>query len=96
MIFKRLNVDKLLDEQNQKNVPTKKSYFIPVFLISIIASICIAFIQIKLTILTLFAPAILVMLYDPPFTRKRNLFRILLLVYLVVLVGSTILWYVKG
>ncbi|MDA2164202.1 methyltransferase [Bacillus cereus group sp. Bc252] len=96
MIFKKLNIEKILDDQNEKDTPTKKSYFIPVFLVSIIVSICMAFIQIKLTIITLFAPAILVMLYDPPFSRKKGAFRLLLLVYLFVLIGSTILWYIKG
>ncbi|MGH0945267.1 methyltransferase [Bacillus mycoides] len=96
MIFKKLNIEKLLDDQNEKNTPTKKTYFIPVFLVSIIASICMAFIQIKLTIIILFAPAILVMLYDPPFVSKKVIFRLLLLAYLVVLIGATILWYIKG
>lgn len=96
MLWEKLNLEKLLNDSNNGSDDEeneKSTWFIPVFYVSILLALCIAFIEIKLIVITLFAPAMIVMMWKPPFKNKKRLFRIILFIYLLFLTIVTIWWF---
>lgn len=64
-------------QQRDKLLELKKKFgsgFIAVFYISILLSVCTFFIEYKYFLIVLFAPTIIVMLINPPFSEKRVCF----------------------
>ena len=66
-MFNKQQIDKLLELKKKFG-----SGFIAVFYISILLSMCTFFIEYKYFLIVLFAPTIIVMLINPPFSEKRG------------------------
>lgn len=96
MFIKKSKIDKLLGEdmEGNDNAENHNSLYLYVFYASIVLTIFVAFIEIKLLLLTLFAPTIIVFIINPPM-RSKFLFRLLSLIYLLFLISVTVLWYVR-
>lgn len=95
MLFKKLKVDQLLDETEEESTGNNSTAYIAIFFISIVAAVCMVFIRVEYFLLTLFAPAILIMVIRPPFQTKKGLFRVVSLLYLLFLLFITIIWASK-
>ncbi|MCY7780916.1 methyltransferase [Bacillus haynesii] len=91
-MFNKKQIDKLLEEN--KGEPNEKfgTGFIAVFYISILLSICTFFIEYKYFLIVLFAPTIIVMLINPPFSEKKGVFRFIAGLYLLLLALATYFW----
>lgn len=86
-MFNKQQIDKLPELKKKFG-----SGFIAVFYISILLSVCTFFIEYKYFLIVLFAPTIIVILINPPFSEKKGVFRFIAGLYLLLLVLATYLW----
>ncbi|OMI28806.1 methyltransferase [Bacillus haynesii] len=91
-MFHKKQIDKLLGENKEELNKKFGSGFIAVFYISILLSICTFFIEYKYFLIVLFAPTIIVMLINPPFSGKKGVFRFIAGLYLLLLALATYFW----
>ncbi|MCY8558139.1 methyltransferase [Bacillus haynesii] len=91
-MFHKKQIDKLLEENKGELNKKFGSGFIAVFYISILLSICTFFIEYKYFLIVLFAPTIIVMLINPPFSEKKGVFRFIAGLYLLLLALATYYW----
>ncbi|MCI4128296.1 methyltransferase [Bacillus haynesii] len=91
-MFHKKQIDKLLEENKGELNKKFGSGFIAVFYISILLSICTFFIEYKYFLIVLFAPSIIVMLINPPFSEKKGVFRFIAGLYLLLLALATYFW----
>ena len=91
-MFNRQQIDHLLEEKKGELKKKFGSGFIAVFYISILLSICTFFIEYKYFLIVLFAPTIIVMLINPPFSEKKGVFRFIAGLYLLLLALATYFW----
>ncbi|MCY7850398.1 methyltransferase [Bacillus haynesii] len=91
-MFHKKRIDKLLEENKGELNKKFGSGFIAVFYISILLSICTFFIEYKYFLIVLFAPTIIVMLINPPFSEKKGVFRFIAGLYLLLLALATYFW----
>ncbi|MCY9336975.1 methyltransferase [Bacillus haynesii] len=91
-MFHKKQIDKLLEENKGELNKKFGSGFIAVFYISILLSICTFFIEYKYFLIVLFAPTIIVMLTNPPFSEKKGVFRFIAGLYLLLLALATYFW----
>ncbi|MCY9400799.1 methyltransferase [Bacillus haynesii] len=91
-MFHKKQIDKLLEENKGELNKKFGSGFIAVFYNSILLSICTFFIEYKYFLIVLFAPTIIVMLINPPFSEKKGVFRFIAGLYLLLLALATYYW----
>ncbi|MFB6500076.1 methyltransferase [Bacillus haynesii] len=91
-MFHKKQIDKLLEENKGELNKKFGSGYIAVFYISILLSICTFFIEYKYFLIVLFAPTIIVMLINSPFSEKKGVFRFIAGLYLLLLALATYFW----
>lgn len=74
MFYNKKQIDKLPEKNKEEANERFGTAFISFFFICILFSICTFFIEYKYFLLVLFAPSIIVMFINPPFSKKRGYF----------------------